>query len=58
MQTCEKVLPMVGGCLKIKISGTPTKADLQTYHNLAESMCVSKLRSKISPKSCVNYTDS
>jgi hypothetical protein len=49
---------MVGGCLKIKISGTPTKADLQTYHNLAESMCVSKLRSKISPKSCVNYTDS
>jgi hypothetical protein len=26
VQTCEKVLPMVAGCLKIKISGTPAKA--------------------------------
>jgi len=26
VQTREKVLPMVAGCLKIKISGTPAKA--------------------------------
>lgn len=56
MQTHEKVLPMVGGALKIKISGTLTKADLQTY-NLAENMCFKTL-SKMSFKSCVDYIDS